>query len=1654
MASTDPVSFITRLNTLAKDHFNSSNSLLPVTETFATNNIQNWETTHADLCSKFSNLQTDDEKEDWLKKFFQELFEIILQNITNKVTLPLQKIAKTINELCLTKSPGSRTNYSSMVGKLFIAVSSSIPTISNTGTTDLLILLKSIPMIQDEIFKFSWLSSKLISKNQTALLRHLLKKSKYELKKFNLFFENSVGYSELAVLFFMAYSDSDNFIKIDYYLDQMYMIIGKFSLDSLRSLDLFLIVSNEYLTNHYRFIIEFLKRSDFWPKSDVENIVAANIVAFYLNKNNSVTNSNEEFTNQEEEEEDIQRSNNHQTEFVDNYIDLCCLLIKNGFIEFLTLWHNLVPEIEDLESFLDDFENNLELASMKGIENPLAMAAALTMDDDDNYSSDKRSRNVQKEEGIEVAVEETDKEEKLEKEKENIRLRMLNSGKIKLLKRLLTHGCLEESIFILQKYPRVKLIDDEIPKLLVRIFEYIIEPMYEKTQFSRSINRDNALSTASSLIAVENEILSVKPKLYTELKVHDPFCPFELNTSFQFYYPEWSQNLKQVNSMEEFFKISHELYSLLGPSLAKGPTLITKLCRIGIFDIYENKESTETIEKWVDYVRTFIFPTIPVLESNPMVTTEIYSIMKFFPFERRYFMYNEMMTKLSQDSLIIKVNFNKAEREAKVKLKILSTDTIDQEAREFSKLISTNPLATLVPIVKQIENYDKVAELIIITTKLFNDFAYDVLQYVILSRLTLTRPAVQFDGVNQATWVSRLATFIAGLAKNSPNMDITNIITYITKTLHNGNIIAVTALKELIITVSGIRDQNNINSKCLIMLNSGSQLKRAARKIIFDFRDDNFPLASNLVSYFARQNAISEIILLLFKLNLAANTQDFHYKILSSRCDEMNTLLWSFIELVKFCYKNNEAAFEENVIGFNTLINEYHFPTSWAFHIWRDYFENQSRKLEEFKGTEDEPQFTELKEKTDHNDKVLMDAQYVGPNLLEFPKDFFITFWKLSLYDIRFDKTLYDELKEDLETEKLKCTFARRKHILSNHIKELLINCISHQRTFNKTKQMFEGTKTAGYERFSEGEIRTFLQFCIIPRAIFSPSDALYSSYFILQVFDTQNMFEIYGILFNSKILPTLLFSCTTSEASNLGIFFMNLLESLESNRKQSQYTNEECQQIFTWYCSLTDQIVQLLMEKNYMSIRNGIEFMRLASNVFPVIDSHIGLVSKILEANLVSEEREDIILPTNALLGHLKARLRKHLVKEEDVYKFDELERKAKELHDAEIEEIKAYHTLLQNEKKETELRKKLEFNKKRREESQKRVAENSVPADEESKNKYSTMKRSELPNGKVLTLIDRIARSLVKGEVVNAIDMLEDGHEKDDAKKLLRMTIPIREFRHAMFEIFLDYFKSVLPTNHGRDVDDKFDYLSKVCQHIPEQRNATVSDIYAETTGDEKSNRVSRYNLDNRYENRASATGREQPKSSHKNNFSDIRPSRSPTRVFSRTARQGINEQTKLTKPSSDVKGFDKSKIPAAPVFGSTPSGPSKPTAAVQPQHLPTKPSTKNPNSIAPRQMRTFGKEVPRKHELSSTMEERNMKRFKKEVPRDSSQYRRPQQDYRPPRDNSGDRSRFNRNVPSSNISHNRDPRPTADRNRPTKGNGLPQGPKGSSSGSRYQK
>lgn len=1362
--------------------------------------VSQWDNNVAGLVQQYVDLSSDQERETWLRTTFTDVAKLaVVETVTvNKLSLLVRDIFKA-TPIAMSQS----------VGKMFVAVISS--NLVKDPQERVLELIRLTPELHREVFKYSWLASKLMSREQKVLLKHVLKKNKYEIKKYNLVWEHPTGFAQIISLLNAMFLDPYAHHKMRFYTSQFNQISGKYNLDHLRTLDIVLTISAQHVMEKYHLILLFLKESDFWPKNDSVancnefsslnrggNIMASNLITVRLNNL---------FLHHEE---------GGHNEFEQNYMNLCCILIINGFVSFVSIWDNLLPGEEDFNKYLEDNIIYLEKESTKGVENPLAMAAALTNDEDDEVEGNQ-----------DISMKGTEDEVNLEDQENKRKQReyaILHSGKLQMLSRLLAHGSYIPSLWAINKHPKIVYLESEIPYLFSRIFDLQLDQLYSSAVPGWS----SKIKTPSRQGQIENGLLAFKPRLFDVLITDSTEENTELNSKRTFYYKEWKESISPIEDMDSFFKASHEYFQSFNVTLSCNKQLITKICRIiknGISKDSANSCSEEMLETWINYTRKFLFPIVGVLENDSVLSTEIYAIMKKFPFEKRFFMYNEILTKTSQDELLIKVGFNKAEREAKSILKSLSTDNIETGSRKFSRVISSNPLATLVPIVKQIENYDKVSELIVYTTKFLNDFGYDVLQYVLLLRLTFNRPSVQGDGINQAMWVQRLAVFIAGLAKSCPQMDISKLITYLIKTLHQGSDIAVSILKELISTVAGIRDLNHVSRLRLILINSGKPLERYGRKLIFDSRNENRTLAMNLMKLFESQDAVSEIIMLLYHLNLETNSKDLHYKILSSRCDEMNTLLWSFIELVKHCTDHN--TFAKYVIPFEKLVNEMNVSTPWAFHIWREYYKELDEMSAEVSNIE-----------------TFESVNFEGVDFKNLNRDLFLSFWRLSLYHLQFDRSLYDARKLDVENELKIAETTRKKNQCSNEIKDIMSSCIIHEQIFKKTREFLIENGKIWTADISKDTYVSLIQYCLVPRIIFSPADALFTSRFLIETFTKDILFNIMETLVDARFLHSLVFSSTISEAGNLGIFFSDLLENLEKYRIENQLSSDQVNTLFHWHEIIVDEFIILIQEKNYMSIRNGIEFMRNISESFPVVDIHIKFACKALEDILLEEKREDIKLPTNALFGHLNSRI-KSATRKIGYCGLSANEQDEEDKIKAEQEEIAKYEVMLENEKKQAELRAKIEENKQKRLQAEKEQAEKaSSEAHRANEKNYKEPKKINTPIGnsksqqqppsdwrisKVFRTMEDAAYYLSRNELFNASKLIENDSEQWNLKYATKSKNTTNEFRNMIFDIFSRYFKSLVKYPHSGEFRGRMDEIRRATRYLELENNRSQESVDA---------------------------------------------------------------------------------------------------------------------------------------------------------------------------------------------------------------------------------
>jgi THO complex subunit 2 len=181
------------------------------------------------------------------------------------------------------------------------------------------------------------------------------------------------------------------------------------------------------------------------------------------------------------------------------------------------------------------------------------------------------------------------------------------------------------------------------------------------------------------------------------------------------------------------------------------PVLFCEICRL-LRDILQETGDDEKAElsalpsETYEFFKMFLVPSLSLFPSNPAVSTELWSVLKFLPYPTRYKLYEGWRgiglerSGLSSSSggkpLANVLSEMEAGKAARYVLKRLSKDNIRDMSRQLAKVTHANPLVVYATILSQIESYDNMVEVMVEAQRFVNPLGLDVLGYCILGRLS------------------------------------------------------------------------------------------------------------------------------------------------------------------------------------------------------------------------------------------------------------------------------------------------------------------------------------------------------------------------------------------------------------------------------------------------------------------------------------------------------------------------------------------------------------------------------------------------------------------------------------------------------------------------------------------------------------------------------------------------------------------------------------------------------------------------------------------------------------------------------------------------------------------------------------------------------
>ncbi|GEQ67098.1 hypothetical protein JCM33374_g761 [Metschnikowia sp. JCM 33374] len=1098
-------------------------------------------------------------------------------------------------------------------------------------------------------------------------------------KKFNLLHEEYEGYSILISEFNTFLNNDESEFLVDHAVHVVYHLIGHYLLDPNRVLDVIIDVCSNYVVGNHRFIIEFFKKSPWWPQ--VEADCKSGLYSLNVGGNPAVVSVIALRLLKQAPEREISET----------FKVLVTLFIKEGFISFGQLYPYFSPSDVDMKNLEAAYEKELEEKVLRSSASALALAAPLAEEENEDGATESRPA-------------------KPEHTKKTVEALIGFNMRFQMLKCFLGNGLYWPSVYILSQYPFLANIDSDMSVLMHRALAAIIDPLHSKsTSF-----------TPSQLMAFQEEKLLTISQSYNKVRLDEipvtrlycfkPTVKLTGSKEFVYFITEWADGLPVLQSAGDLITMSGQFLKFFGPILATNHANFIKLCEIIVADLKADSSDAQK-EKWFTYFRNYILPSIGFISENAIPVDKAYEVLSFFSADDRFNLYGELYQVMAKTNPHVKIANGKAEKATKDVLKRLSKENVAPMMRRLAKISLSNPLPCFLTILQQLESYDNLNTLIVETAAYFNEYGWDNLTLAIMMRLTSTgRSNKQANGLNERQWLQSLSSFIGKLCQKYPNsVDLNTLLRYLLSSLHSSGNADLIVLKEMLSSMGGIQAITNLTQLQIDMLNCEPSLQKIVYKTIGDKRYEFRQSGSKLRQALTKNKNINEFLVLLCKINreLIDATDITHLKVLTSIKDEVDSVLHLLCSLVGF-FGNDTS----NLLQIDEMIKDYDVPIVWAFEFWRNFL----------MGVETDDLQSQI--------KSALPEGYFG----QISSNFFVLFWKLKLYDLNFSGDLYEneltKLKSRISSLKEQYAFARRDKNTPKSVANSLKDSISetealtvtipsekerHEKHCNLMDEHLIATLNEDLGSFSAHQAKAFLHLCVLPRAVHSSFDAIYSAEFIFKLHKLSlsgySLMITLDVLFRNHIFFATLFTCSPTEAENLGIFVSAILKELntwtsedaflKNTSKKSLYKDSDAdvmtfgefrENIFEYHTILLEDVSRALEVTTYMSRMNAITYLKNLLGVYPMVEDHCESVIELIHNITKREKRDDLKLSSSALIGHVKSRKNSwvHLwdfIDMEEDAKAQQIE-KRKEIEDREkkrlkqAEDIKSEHQRLEEEK------------------------------------------------------------------------------------------------------------------------------------------------------------------------------------------------------------------------------------------------------------------------------------------------------------------------------------------------------------------------------------
>ncbi|XP_041973437.1 THO complex subunit 2 isoform X2 [Aricia agestis] len=739
---------------------------------------------------------------------------------------------------------------------------------------------------------------------------------------------------------------------------------------------------------------------------------------------------------------------------------------------------------------------------------------------------------------------------------------------------------------------------------------------------------------------------------------------------------------------------------LLGPALHHDPILMYKIIRI--LRTAKLRSDDPLNYEALTVLDAAILPALTLMEGNCCMAEEVYTLLKLYPYQCRYCLYSRWKNESGERiPSLIRVRGNSLQRIKHI-MKRVSKENIKPQGRLIGKLSHAAPSFLFDYMLLQIQTYDNLIGPVVESLKYLTALSLDVLGCCLLEALVARRASAPAP-------LQALAAF-AGAAFKKHNIELTALLQFVANRLKAQQSQDLIILKEIVQKMAGIEATEEMTPEQLDAMAGGELLKgeagyfsqvrntrRSSARLKEAVVGTNLDIALCILSAQQRHCCV-------WKEYTEESSEGSQLKVVGRLADHCQDALVQLGTFLASSHAPDEYA--ARLPPLQELLRDYHVDADVAFFLHRPVLAQKiAAKVEELKKSSDS--------KSDSLEKSIERYSAASKDALEpvvtsitpllparvwedISPEFYVTFWSLSMYDLKVPVESYDR-----EIDRLKIAAANATKDSSQGSKgkkeqeryNTLIEKLQEERRRQEAHvarvrarlaRECSGWFPARAAKSAKNETVTrLMQLCLFPRCVFTPPDALYCAEFVhtVHALKTPNFSTLlcYDRLFCDITYSVM--SCTEGEAARYGQFLCRVLRTamrwhgdraafhaecahypgfVTKYRVSNQFTEandhvgyENYRHVcHKWHYKITKAMVVCLDSGEYVQIRNALIVLIRVLPHFPVLARLAQIIERKVEKVKEEEktQRQDLYVLATGYSGQLRNKV-PHMMKESDFH-------------------------------------------------------------------------------------------------------------------------------------------------------------------------------------------------------------------------------------------------------------------------------------------------------------------------------------------------------------------------------------------------------------------